>query len=237
MLLYDRSFDYYYEAEIFGRLEFPAAVNFVIADIGTIAQLFVVFLLDKIQRSNINTYETNSHVLTHARMMQSTGTLFGTQLGSKVRQWCARWGWPLVWSPGVYAHPTPAHWPPSNFTGRRRVVDPGSLRHTHAGRNMSAAAIDAGKAVFERWWSAANSSRSAAGGGEPTTETVSMWWEGLSGEQLLLSGHSSSIFNCVCSAHLLFIVVAAVCVVKQRLISVKPLTCVKNTCHFITRRR
>ena len=107
------------------------------------------------------------------------GTLFGTSLGAKVREWCARWGWPLVWSPGVYAHPEPSEWPPTNFSGRRRAVDPGSLVFSRAGHNVSTAVIDAGEALFKRWWDAANTSRSAAGSGDPTTETVSMWWDAL----------------------------------------------------------
>jgi len=134
-------FDYYYEAELFGKLEFPAAVSFLIADVGK---------------------------------------LFGTPLGGKVRQWAARWGWPLTWSPGVYANPKPPVYPPQNFSARRRILDPAALRLSRAGGNVSGSAIEAGEAAFAKWWTIAEKARSAATE-PPSTAAVNQWWNGLVG--------------------------------------------------------
>lgn len=131
-------FDYYFEAELFGRLEFPTAVRFVVADMGP---------------------------------------LFGTALGATVRQWCTRWGWPLLWSPGVYAHPEPPSYPPRNFTSNRRILDPAALLQSRAGGNLSRAGITAAVGVFERWWAVAEAVRANASA--PTTAEVTGWWEGL----------------------------------------------------------
>jgi hypothetical protein len=131
-------FDYYYEAELLGRLTFPDAVHFVIADLGK---------------------------------------LFGTELGTKVRQWCARWGWALIWSPGIYANPQPPVYPPTNFSGRRRVIDPAALKQSRVGGNVSGSVIAAAEPVFARWWEVAVAARRA--GTLPTTADVFGWWDGL----------------------------------------------------------
>jgi hypothetical protein len=108
-------------------------------------------------------------------VIASIPDLFGTDLGTRVRALCAKWGWPLVWSLGTKAYPIPdpADTPyPDTWPATTRVLDPLSLRSTTVARNMTFAPDSAD--TMGRLWSAAVEFRATHP--SPAPGDYRAWW-------------------------------------------------------------
>ena len=77
-------------------------------------------------------------------------SLFGTQLGERVRDFCKKWGFALLWGMGKNGKE-------SDLVLNRRLLDVPALSHSTVGHNLSVSAVSA--TAFAKAWDAANSSR------------------------------------------------------------------------------
>eukprot|EP01062_Namystynia_karyoxenos_P066684 TRINITY_DN60608_c0_g1_i1.p2 TRINITY_DN60608_c0_g1~~TRINITY_DN60608_c0_g1_i1.p2 ORF type:complete len:524 (+),score=168.49 TRINITY_DN60608_c0_g1_i1:68-1573(+) len=110
-------------------------------------------------------------------------SLFGTPEGDRVRAWCARWGWPLLWALGphtAYSNSSLPGPPSDGWEGKGRILDPLGLHALAHNVSMPPQAAQSFRAV---WQEAAALRRS---GRALSPADTGGWWDRLAAEPSLV---------------------------------------------------
>jgi hypothetical protein len=103
-------------------------------------------------------------------IIASFPALFGSPLGKRVQQWCAKWGWALVWALGVNdGGPGAAQSPHQAQT--ERVLDP-----LFPGKGMNATMAPSALERFDTLWATAAAARGGGTAPAVSNVTVARWW-------------------------------------------------------------
>ena len=112
-------------------------------------------------------------------LIGSFPTLFGFELGTKLRRWCVQQGWILAWSLGLnLGRAEVDYWSIGympHLPSHARLIDPSSLTHV-SNLSVSAAATRA----FEASWATAATTRNSRPHWKVTNTTWSSLWSDLS---------------------------------------------------------
>eukprot|EP01065_Artemidia_motanka_P037926 TRINITY_DN46815_c0_g1_i1.p1 TRINITY_DN46815_c0_g1~~TRINITY_DN46815_c0_g1_i1.p1 ORF type:complete len:494 (+),score=159.59 TRINITY_DN46815_c0_g1_i1:59-1540(+) len=117
--------------------------------------------------------------------------LFGTDDGKRVRAWCDRWGWPLLWAQGPEAPEDPRvkpSLPRNGWRAKGRLMDAVS-KHRLSNVTFSAA----GQQRFNALWEDAAAVRKA---GRVTAADAAQWWAKLAADPEAVAAEPLSPGSC-----------------------------------------
>lgn len=102
-------------------------------------------------------------------------SLFGTDLGTSLKELAQQRGWPLAWSRGGLS--SDRHLIEKNIPGNARILDP----KVDSSQALNATFPANSQSNFEKLWSSVSSGRSS---GPPSHEQLDNWWNTLASQQV-----------------------------------------------------